>query len=196
VLLRTLLFVSIVLAMGYAGPNDPLASPAHAQAGATAEPALKPSTMVIDGVALRISVPPTWRTVQEGSTVFIGPDDGQRRVDGKTRISYGIELGVTRSTRREPNAAFEILVDQLQTSNRAFRSASIARLVTLAGRLGLRETFANTSAVTGHDEFVVVAAAPVDDGRAMHVIGVAPREQFAAFRPTFEAILLTIEKAQ
>jgi hypothetical protein len=188
--------ICTALAMGLL----PITSGATGAVGLEAQPsgeqALQPSRADIDGEALRISVPPTWRRLEDGHTVMLAPENGHGQVAGKARVSYGIELGVTRTTRRDLNRAFGDVVQALRSTNPAFRSVSITRLVTLAGRLGLRGTFANTSLVTGRAEFVVVAAAPIEHDRALYVIGVAPHEQFGAFRPTLEAILVSIETAR
>jgi hypothetical protein len=158
------------------------------------EQTLQPSRAEVDGTALRISVPPTWRRVQEGRSVMFAPEDGHGQLAGKAHVVYGIELGVKGNTRRDPSGAFDDVVQAFKSTNPALRSVSITRLVTLAGHLGLRGTFSNTSPVTGHPEFVVVATAPVERDRVLYVIAVAPQEQFLAFRPTAEAILLSIEE--
>jgi hypothetical protein len=196
-LLMRQLALSVV---GYtAGPTGGHPSPVHPAISppiASGEQTLQPSNAEVDGEALRISVPPTWRRLQEGRTVMFAPEDGQGQVAGKAHVSYGVELGVKDATRRDPSGAFDDVVRALKSANPALRSVSITRLVTLAGRLGLRGTFSNTSLVTGRPEFVVVAAAPVERDRALYVVAVAPQEQFLAFRPTLEAILLSIEKAR
>src|SRR5713101_7704078 len=134
------------------------------EAAPSGEQALQPSNAEVDGEALRISVPPTWRRLQDGLTVMFAPDGGHGQFAGKAHVFYGIELGVKRITRREPSGAFDDVVQALKSTNPAFRSVSIVRLVTLAGRLGLRGTFSNTSLVTGRPEFVVVAVVPIEQG--------------------------------
>lgn len=157
---------------------------------------VQPFTVEIGGEALRISVPPTWRRLQDGATVMFAPENGHAPVGGRDQISYGIELGVKRTTRDDPSGAFEDVVQAWKSTNPALRTASITRLVKIAGRLGLRGTFSNKSVVTGRPEFVIIAAASVARDRAIYVVGLAPDEQFAAFRPAFESILLSIEKAR
>jgi hypothetical protein len=179
------------------GPSGPMSvHPAGSPPIAFGEQTLQPSSAEVDGEVLRISVPPTWRRLQDGRTVMFAPEDGQGQLAGKPHVFYGIELGVKDATRRDPSGTFDDVVRALKSTNPAFRSASITRLVTLAGHLGLRGTFSNSSPVTGHPEFVVVAAAPIERDRALYVVAMAPQERFLAFRATFEAILLSIEKAR
>src|SRR5713101_859723 len=166
------------------------------EAAPSGEQALQPSNAEVDGEALRISVPPTWRRLQDGLTVMFAPEDGHGQFAGKAHVFYGIELGVKPITRGDPSGAFDDVVQVLKSTNPTLRSASTTRLVKLAGHLALRGTFSNTSLVTGRPEFVAVAAAPVEHSRALYVVGVAPQEQWGAFRPTLEAILLSIEKAR
>src|SRR6185436_6869340 len=137
-----------------------------------------------------------WQRVKEGRTLLFAPENGLGKLAGKAHVSYGIELGMTRTTRRDPNSVFGDMVQALKSTNPRLSSASTTRSVTLAGRFGLRGTFANTSPMTGLDEFVVVAAARLENDKVLYVIGVAPHEQFAAFRPTLEAILVSIETAR
>ena len=181
------------LAMGWLSITYGAAAVEAQQPGAQALP---PSRVDIDGEALQISVPPTWRKVANGQTVMFAPENGLGKVAGNAHVSNGIELGVTPTTRRDPNGVFEDLVEAFRSTNPKLRSASITRLVKLAGRLGLRGTFGNTSPVTGRAEFVIIAAAAIERDRALYVIGVAPDDQFGAFRPTFEAALLSLETAR
>jgi|SRR5579872_2083260 len=158
------------------------------------EPSLQVTTAEVGGHVLRIGVPPTWRKLRDDLTVMFAPEDGQAVVGGKAHVLYGVELSVSRTTRGDPSGVLDDVVRMFKGTNPELRSASITRLVTLAGRLGLRGTFANTSSVTGRPEFVVIAAALLDPGRALYVVGVAPEERFGTFRPTLEAILLSLEK--
>jgi hypothetical protein len=127
---------------------------------------------------------------------MIGPENGLGQGAGKTRVVYGIEVGVTPTTNQDPSSVFADVVEAFRGTNLGLRSASITRLVSVAGRLGLRGTYANTSRVTGGPEFVVIASAHLGRGRALHVIGLAPEQQFATFRPTFEAVLSSMEKGR
>jgi hypothetical protein len=188
--------IGAALAMGW----RPMTSGAERAVGIegqrSSEEVLRPSNVNIDGEALRISVPPAWRKVEDSHTVMFAPENGRGQVAGKAHVSYGIELGVTPTTGQDFNAVLDNVVRTLTSARPTLRIASTTRLVRLAGRLGLRGTFANRSLVTGRDEFVVVAAARVERDRALYMIGVAPDDQFGAFRPTLEAILGSIEAAR
>jgi hypothetical protein len=164
------------------------------QASPSAEPTLRPSTLEINGEALRIGVPPEWLRFEDRPTVIFAPPNGRALLFGKSHVLYGVEIGVKRAARRDISGAFDDVIQGLKSTNAEFRSASITRLVKLAGHLGIRGTFSNTSRATGRPEFVIVATAPVEGGGTMYVMGVAPHEQFPAFRPTFEAMLLSLEK--
>jgi hypothetical protein len=171
-------------------------TPLPPQAAPSAEPTLQSSTLEINGEALRIGVIPQWLRFENGSTVIFAPANGRALLFGESHVLYGIEIGVKRTGRRDISGAFEDVIQGLKTTNGEFRSASITRLVKLAGHLGIRGTFSNNSRVTGRPEFVIVAAAPVEGGVTMYVMGVAPHEQFGTFRPTFEATLLSLEKVR
>ena len=193
---RVAVVIWTALAMGLLPITSGAAGAVGLEAQQSGEQALQPSRADIDDEALRISVPPTWRRLKDGHTVMFAPENGLGQVAGKAHVSYGIELSVTPTTRRDSSAVFGDVVQALKSTNPALRSASTTRSVTLAGRFGLRGTFANTSLVTGGAEFVVVAAARIEHNRALYMIGVAPHEQFGAFRPTLEAILVSIETAR
>ena len=122
------------------------------------------------------------------------PPDGRGQRAGQTHVVYGVELGVTRTTRADLSGAFDEMVQALKSLEPTLRSVSITRLIRIAGRQGLRGTFSKTSTVTGGPEFTVVAAAPVERGRTLYVVGLAPSDQWEVFRPTLEAILSSIEK--
>jgi hypothetical protein len=171
-------------------------TPLPPQATPSAEPTLQPSTLEINGEALRIGVIPQWLRFEDGPTVIFAPANGRALLFGESHVLYGIEIGVKRTVRRDISGAFEDVIQGLKTTNAEFRSASITRLVKLAGHLGIRGTFSNNSRVTGHPEFVIVAAAPIEGGGTMYVMGVAPHEQFGTFRPTFEAMLLSLERVR
>jgi hypothetical protein len=177
----------IVSVMGAVGALD---------AASSTEETPQPTQVEIGGEALRISVPPGWRKIVEGRAVMFAPADAQTRAGGKTRISYGIELGATRTARHDLSGAFEEMVQSLESANPQFRSASITRLVKLAGHLGLRGTFENVPGATSRPEFVIVATATAEQDNTLYLIGRAPQDQFGAFRPVFEAILLSMEKAR
>jgi hypothetical protein len=153
-----------------------------------------PTAITIDGESMRIGIPPSWRKVQDGAATLFGPESGLGQVSGKTKIVYGVEIGVAPVAHGDPNGVLDDMVDVFKNANPGLRSASITRLVRLAGRLGLRGTFANASLVNGNAEFVVIAAAPLSRGRALYVIGIAPERQWSGYRPTFEAVLTSIEK--
>jgi hypothetical protein len=73
-------------------------------------PALQPIGAELDGEALRISVPPAWRRLQDGLTLMFAPEDGFGQVAGKTHVVYGVELGLKRIMRQDPSGAFEDVV--------------------------------------------------------------------------------------
>lgn len=166
------------------------------KAAPSGQQALEPTGAEVDGEAFRISVPPTWRRLQDDLTVMFAPEDGYGQFAGKAHVVYGVELGVKRTMRPDPSGAFDDVVQAFRSIKPTFVSASTTRSVKLAGRFGLRNTFSSTSLVTGRPEFVIVAAAPVELGRALYVVGVAPQEQWEASRQILEAILLSIEKAR
>jgi hypothetical protein len=160
------------------------------------EPTLLPTSVVLDGEALRVSVPAAWRRVDSGSKTMFAPVEGHAQLAGQPRVTYGIELGIAPVAAADFSGAFDEMVQAVTRSNPDLRIASITRLLTIAGRMGLRGTFSNTSTITRRSEFVVVAAAPIGHARALYVIGVAPSDQWSAFRPTLEMILTSIEKGR
>src|SRR5438876_11421874 len=60
------------------------------QAAPSGEQMVRPVTVEIGGETLRLSVPPTWRQLENGPAVMFAPEGGHAQLAGKPRLSYGI----------------------------------------------------------------------------------------------------------
>jgi len=155
-------------------------------------PALQTTSVVLDGESIRVGVPAGWRHVQDGARALFAPAEGHSQLAGRPIVTRGVELGIARVAAADFGGTFNEIVDAVKSSNPELRSASITRLLTLAGRTGLRGTFANTSPATRGPEYVIIATAPIERRRVVYMLGVGPSAQWETFRPTIEAILASI----
>jgi hypothetical protein len=180
------------IAIELAGSVPSAVSPRALATLSADDPPLQTMSVVLDKESIRIGVPDGWRRVQDGARVLFAPADGHAAFAGKPRVTRGVELGIAPVMATNFGVAFDEIVGTVQSINPELRSASITRLLKLAGRMGMRGTFDNTSPATRGPEYVIIAAAPIEGRRVVYMLGVGPSEQWTTFRPTLEAILASI----
>jgi hypothetical protein len=145
-----------------------------------------------EGDLFRISVPVNWEELARSNTVTFAPDGAY---DGGV-FTHGVELGVTRNETHDLQQATEELIDSLRGSNPRLREVSRPARVTMSGRRGLQTTLTNVSDATGRDERIQLVTVPMNDGNMFYAIAVAPEDEAADYRSTFQRVFGSIRITQ
>lgn len=140
------------------------------------------------GNVLRVSVPANWRPVGSDNTVMYGPDGAFFEADsGGTAFTHGVEIGVAAGSGNLSRDT-EGLVQAFARSNPRLRRESGYRRDNIGGRAAVTTTLSNVSDITGQQEYVSVSTTQLRDGSMLYVIGVAPRQEAAAYDTAFRRV--------
>jgi beta-barrel assembly-enhancing protease len=145
-----------------------------------------------EGDLVRVSVPANWNELPGNTTVTFAPDGAY----GQGIFTHGVELGTTRNETHNLRQATEELIDSLSQSNPNLRQTSNPRNATLSGRRGLQTTLTNVSDATGNRESIQLVTAPMDDGNLFYILAVAPADEAADYRQTFQRVFNSVRLMQ
>jgi beta-barrel assembly-enhancing protease len=145
-----------------------------------------------EGGLFRISVPDNWDEVPGSTTVTFAPDGAY----GQGIFTHGVEVGTTRHETHDVEEAMRELIDSLRQNNPNLRQSSNPTRATISGRRGLQTTLSNISDATNEREQIQLVTVPMNDRNLFYVIAVAPTDEAASYRPTFQRVLDSIRIAQ
>jgi len=139
-----------------------------------------------EGNLFEIGVPSNWRELPNNSTVTFAPDGGY----GEGVFTHGVQVGVARNESHDLQAATDELLQSLGQSNRLSRAGSYDRM-TIGGHRGLSTTLSNTNR-DGTREGIQVYTAELQNGQIFYALGVAPQNEFGAYRNVFDQVAQSI----
>jgi hypothetical protein len=145
-----------------------------------------------EGNLFRVSVPDNWREVAATSSVKFVPDGAYGQVQGRTVFTHGAELGFTRNETHSLQEATQEFIDGLAQSNPSLRAAGGPQNTNLSGREALVVTLDNVSDATGRGETVTIFTTLLRDGNLFYCLAVAPREEYQAYKGSFQRVAQSI----
>lgn len=147
---------------------------------------------------LTLQYPDNWKKYGKGNNATVAPDGGI--VDsgkGQAELAYGLSARVVRIEGKLPAgadslpAATQKLIQSMQQENEGLGTLRESREVTLNGERGLSTYLKNDSPVGGQEtDWLITVMRP--EG-LVYFVAVAPQQEFTRFRPTFEAILNSVQ---
>jgi hypothetical protein len=145
-----------------------------------------------EGDLFRISVPVNWRELGDANNVTFAPDGAYGAINGNSVFTHGVQIGVARQEQHDLQTATDELIQGLQRGNPQLRRQSNYDRGTIGGRQGLRTTLTNVSEATGSQEVVDLYTTQMSDGSLFYIVGVAPRQEYDAYRSVFNRVVSSI----
>jgi hypothetical protein len=149
-------------------------------------------TQYNEGDRFTVSVPSNWREIGNNDSVMFAPNGAYGRANGHSVFTHGVEIGMARRDARNLQQATNLLIDNLSENNPNLTHGSGYQRITVNGRRALRTTLENVSEATGSRETIQLTTAQLPAGDLMYVIGVAPQDEFADYRPVFDRVVQSI----
>ena len=159
------------------------------------EPPSTRYTTYDEGGIFRVAVPANWRELQDSDTVTFAPEGGYGTLNGQNVFTHGIQIGLARNEAHNLQAPPDELIAAFARGNPDLGRATGYQRVTVDGRPGLRTTMTNVNEATGNPENIQLVTTDVGNGDLLYAIGVAPRDQFNAYRTVFDRIVGSIRLA-
>jgi Zn-dependent protease with chaperone function len=146
------------------------------------------------GNLFRLEVPSNWQELQGNDSVTFAPQGGYGEYQGQSVFTHGLQVGMeggtnTGNLRNSTNQ----LIQGLAQSNPSLRQTGGFSNVTIAGRPGLATVLSNVSEVTRQQERIALYTTQLTDGSLFFVVGVAPANEFAAYRQIFNRSVQSLE---
>lgn len=149
-----------------------------------------------EGNLFRVSVPDNWRELAGNNAVTFAPDGGYGNVEGRSVFTHGMQIGAARNEEHDLQTATDELLQSLTQSNPNLRRAANYDRGSIGGRQGIHTTVSNVSDVTGGEEVIDVYTTLLPDGTLFYMLGVAPREDFDAYRGAFRKVVGSVQFAR
>jgi len=159
------------------------------------EPPSSRYTTYDEGGIFRVAVPSNWRELQDSDAVTFAPEGGYGTVRGQNVFTHGIQIGFTRNEAHNLQTATDELIAAFARGNPDLGRASGYQNVTVDGHRGLRTTMTNVNEATGDPESIQLVTTALGNGDLLYAIGVAPRDQFNAYRTVFNRVVGSIRLA-
>ena len=150
-------------------------------------------TAYTEGNLFRVSVPSNWRRRQGTNAVTFAPDGAYGSANGQGVFTHGMEIGLVGTETANVRTATDELVGWLAAGNPGLSRPSRYGTVSIAGRQGLHTILSNVPDATGQQEQIEVFTTLVGDGGLFYALGVAPRDRFSAYQPTFRRVVGSIQ---
>ena len=143
------------------------------------------------GSIFQVSVPDNWRALSSNNAIRYVPENGYGPMNGRTVLTHGVELGVTRAETSDLTSATDTFIAAIARGEPSVQRAGPSRVVTISGRRTLATPLSNESPLGG-DERLAVYTTPLADGNLFYALTVVPGRDEAAYASTFESILRSI----
>jgi hypothetical protein len=144
------------------------------------------------GESFEVSVPSNWRELVGSGGVTFAPDGGYGESNGQSVFTHGAEIGISRARSDDLQTATEELIESLAQGNPRLSRPSNFRRAAIAGRDGLQTTLTNVSDTTRRRETIQLTTTLLSGGRLMHIVAVAPQEEFDVYRTAFQRVTESI----
>ncbi|HEV2402307.1 MAG TPA: M48 family metallopeptidase [Candidatus Sulfotelmatobacter sp.] len=174
------------------GPTPPTSAPLTNVSFQQVEPSndLKP----FQGTDFSISYPANWQAQAGQNSATLAPAAGV----GQNAIAYGVIVESAQNVDATSiNDATQGLIQNLQQTNPGLRVYDSPKKITVAGADGLSTMLAGTSPIREGDkalperDWLVTVARP--QGGMLHMVFIAPEDQFEKLQPTYQKMLETLQ---
>jgi Zn-dependent protease with chaperone function len=145
------------------------------------------------GDLFRVAVPSNWRELRSNNSVTFAPEGGYGEYQGQSVFTHGLQVGVEQSNARNLRTGTNQLVQALAQSNPQLRQSGGYSNVSVGGRAGLATVLTNVSDVTRQQERIALYTTQLNDGSLFFVVGVAPAQEFNAYRQIFSRSLQSLQ---
>jgi Zn-dependent protease with chaperone function len=145
------------------------------------------------GNLFRVAVPSNWRELQGNNSVTFAPEGGYGEYSGQSVFTHGIQVGMEQSNAGNLRTATNQLVQSLAQSNPQLRQSGSYSNINMAGRTGLATVLTNVSDVTRQQERIALYTTQMQDGSLLFVVGVAPANEFNAYRQIFNRSVQSLQ---
>ena len=145
------------------------------------------------GNLFRIAVPSNWRELQGNNSVTFAPEGGYGDYQGQSVFTHGLQVGMEGNSARDLRTGTNELVRGLAQSNPQLRQSGGYTNVTVGGRPGLATVLSNVSDVTRQQERIALYTTQLNDGSLFFVVGVAPAQEFNAYRQIFNRSVQSLQ---
>jgi len=150
-------------------------------------------TQYDEGGIFRVSVPSNWRELQDSDAVTFSPDGGYGSLNGQSVFTHGIQIGLGRNEAHDLQTATDELIDAFSRGNPNMSQAGRYERISIDGRPGLRTTLSNVNEATRQRETIQLATTETRNGDLLYSLGVAPTDEFNAYRAVFNRVVGTIQ---
>jgi beta-barrel assembly-enhancing protease len=146
------------------------------------------------GQLFRVAVPSNWRELQGTNSVTFAPEGGYGDARGQSVFTHGLQVGMESSANtRDLRTATTQLMEGLAQSNPSLRQSGGFSKINIAGRAGLATVLTNVSDVTRQQERIALYTTQLADGSLFFVVGVAPVNEFTAYRQIFNRSVQSLQ---
>src|SRR5579872_3359479 len=141
-----------------------------------------------------ISYPANWQTATGQNSAEIAPAAGV----GQNAIAYGVIVSITQNVDADSlQDATQSLIQNLQQTNPGLRIYDSPRKVQIAGVEGFSTMLAGNSPVKNGDQPLAerdwLITLPRTQGGMLHLVFIAPENQFAQLQPTYQKMLDSLQ---
>lgn len=149
----------------------------------------------LNGSTFQLEYPGNWTAYGSGSSYAVAPEGGiQQTSDGQSSVVYGVLINQFQAQRGASlSDSMNQLVAQLKKGNPRLRMEGSVHSITVNRRPARDAEFSNTPAGrTNESERDWVVAVQQPDGNLRYLVFVAPAENFAKLKPSYERILRSL----
>ncbi len=145
-----------------------------------------------DGAGFQVSVPDNWRELNNNNELTFAPAGGYDDIQGRSVVTHGVMVGITRATGRNLSQATDQYLNSLSQGNPSLRQQTGFQRGSISGQDALAVTCSNVSEASGGPEIVMIYTTLLRNGELFYMIGVAPQEEYRTYQPVFQRVLNSI----
>jgi beta-barrel assembly-enhancing protease len=143
------------------------------------------------GQLFTVSVPANWQAVTSNNSIKYVPQNAYGDYNGQSTLTHGVELGVTRASSNNLEAATQALIDSFVRGNEGMRLAGRQEMFQLSGRQAIVTPLEGRSALGG-TERVEVHTTLLRNGDLFYLLTVVPDQEVGAYGPAFDRVVRTV----
>ncbi len=177
-------------------PPPPKASPAPAAAGGAPPATPSPNFATYSGSGFSLKYPDNWQVHGgQNTNVAIAPPGGIFESRQGSAQAYGAQVSFSQPSAQagewKLEDATQLLIQSLVQSNSGMRITSQSQ-ITVNGRPALATQLENNSPIQGKKETDNLVTLRTNN-RLLAVTFIAPRDEYPAYKPAFDAMLRSLE---
>jgi beta-barrel assembly-enhancing protease len=143
------------------------------------------------GQLFTVSVPANWQAVTSNNSIKYVPQNAYGDYNGQSTLTHGVELGVTRASSNNLEAATQALIDSFVRGNEGMRLAGRQEMFQLSGRQAIVTPLEGRSALGG-TERVEVHTTLLRNGDLFYLLTVVPDREVGTYGPAFDRVVRTV----